>query len=147
MVAHFCSKCKCPAERPGYCRECFRVYFKDWRVKHRKKYNDYLRQTGKRRRASNLERRREAHRKKTYGLSSKDFERLVRMQNNRCSICGFAFKTDRGRNDIPWVDHDHATLQVRGLLCGGCNRGLGQFKDSIRCLESAIIYLRKAGLT
>lgn len=39
------------------------------------------------------------------------------------------------------VDHCHQTNQVRGLLCGPCNRALGLLKDNIGNLERAIAYL------
>lgn len=40
-----------------------------------------------------------------------------------------------------FVDHNHETKKVRGLLCTNCNAGLGMFKDSIEKLELAIDYL------
>lgn len=35
----------------------------------------------------------------------------------------------------------HKSNFVRGLLCHGCNIGLGAFKDDINNLKSAISYL------
>jgi hypothetical protein len=39
------------------------------------------------------------------------------------------------------TDHDHLTNMIRGILCQGCNCGLGQFKDSVKLLQLAVGYL------
>jgi hypothetical protein len=39
------------------------------------------------------------------------------------------------------VDHDHVTAAVRGVLCGGCNTGMGQLRDNPWVLRRAIEYL------
>lgn len=41
------------------------------------------------------------------------------------------------------IDHDHKTGEVRGLLCGNCNSGIGMLGDDPRLLEKAIVYLSK----
>jgi len=40
-----------------------------------------------------------------------------------------------------FVDHDHKTKIVRGLLCRKCNIGLDYFKDNIISLQRVIKYL------
>ncbi len=80
-----------------------------------------------------------------YGLTREQFYALWDSQEGKCKICNKVLifdKTDKSDPDAkPHVDHCHATGKVRGILCRGCNRGLGGFKDSISNLESAIRYL------
>ena len=80
---------------------------------------------------------------KTYGVTDKWFDEMMEIQGGRCAICNEKPKKDRRL----CIDHDHATGIKRGLLCDGCNRGLGDFKDNPRSLEFAIIYLKVGGRT
>ena len=41
------------------------------------------------------------------------------------------------------IDHCHDTGAVRGLLCHGCNTGIGSLNDDIELLQRAIDYLRE----
>jgi hypothetical protein len=73
-----------------------------------------------------------------YGISESAFEVLLQTQNRHCAICPTPLANDRHTH----VDHDHATGRVRGLLCGPCNVGLGNFRDDLKRLASAARYLR-----
>ena len=42
-----------------------------------------------------------------------------------------------------FIDHDHTTKKVRGLLCLWCNTVIGFAKDNIETLKNAITYLKK----
>ena len=64
-----------------------------------------------------------------------DVEAIARSQNFRCAICGNPGKL--------FIDHDHVTGKVRGMLCRKCNIGLGHFGDSASFLASASTYLRR----
>lgn len=76
--------------------------------------------------------------RKKYALTPEDYERMLEAQDGVCAICGTI-----GENKRPLhVDHDHATGAIRGLLCRQCNNGLGNFKDQIAVMESAIGYLK-----
>lgn len=75
------------------------------------------------------------HLMRRYGLSDLEVSEMARKQGGKCLICGSGLSR-------PHVDHDHATGEVRGILCSNCNGGLGNFKDDIGTLEAAIRYLR-----
>lgn len=65
---------------------------------------------------------------------------MLAKQGGVCAICKNPEKSC-ARGYRLAVDHDHATKQVRGLLCVNCNQGLGHFRDSIPRLQAAIGYL------
>lgn len=73
-----------------------------------------------------------------YGLTRQEFDALVIKQGSKCAICLTTFSTTFDTH----VDHCHTTGRVRGLLCNGCNTGLGQFRDNPLFLSSAIDYLK-----
>lgn len=75
-----------------------------------------------------------------YGLSPERFEALMAEQGNACAICR-STEWPGKHPGTPHVDHDHQTGEVRGLLCGPCNTGLGQFGDDPARLRAAIEYL------
>ena len=63
-----------------------------------------------------------------------EYLRLMKsLQNGLCAICQ--------RKATLYIDHDHATGQVRGWLCARCNTGLGYLGDSTLLLQRAIDYL------
>ena len=74
---------------------------------------------------ASLTRTRNRQLQKKYGLSLDNYNELFIQQGGKCAICG---KLQSEFNYPFHVDHDHLTGQVRGLLCAGCNTGLGQFE-------------------
>jgi len=95
-----------------------------------------------RRRTRTRESRRREWMPKKYGISYEEFLDLLASQRGCCAICG----TDQpgGKHDWWSVDHDHTLGDVRGVLCTGCNVGLGAFRDSTQTMRSAIAYLDRA---
>jgi hypothetical protein len=82
---------------------------------------------------------RERKLKHRYGLTQAQYDEILAEQGGGCAICG---KTETDSTGRPLsVDHNHRTNEVRGLLCGNCNRALGLFQDDITLLRRAITYL------
>ena len=75
--------------------------------------------------------------KRLYGISLEEYTNILEEQEGGCAICG---KTVL--EDTLCVDHDHDTGTVRGLLCHGCNRGIGLLQDSSDNLMAAAEYLK-----
>lgn len=87
--------------------------------------------------AANRNARRNKTLKSKYGLTQEQWDAMFRAQGSKCKIC---LSTDPGSPQ--WhTDHCHTTGQVRGILCHGCNIGLGGFKDNTAALARAIDYL------
>lgn len=57
------------------------------------------------------------YRKKRYGVTQDDVDKLILSQNGVCAICTTRPPT--------CVDHCHNTNQVRGMLCQRCNSAIG----------------------
>jgi hypothetical protein len=78
-----------------------------------------------------------------YGMSHDDLLAMLTAQENLCAICGRALAREadpRKKREFA-IDHDAVTGKVRGLLCHGCNKGIGFFKDDPCLLARAIVYL------
>lgn len=77
--------------------------------------------------------------RRQYGISMQQFEALLAFQGGGCAICQKPIDALRRRMNI---DHDHETNEVRGLLCSGCNTGLGHLGDNVEGLKRALYYLQ-----
>lgn len=75
-----------------------------------------------------------------YGITLEQYNNMLEAQNYTCAICGNGDEVEGRRLAI---DHCHTTGEVRGLLCGKCNRALGLFYDNKDLLSKAIKYLTK----
>lgn len=79
---------------------------------------------------------------RNYGITLEIYEEMVLEQNNCCAICRCELVGKNNASSAPVVDHCHESLEVRGILCMSCNKGLGMFKDDITALQNAIEYLK-----
>jgi hypothetical protein len=73
------------------------------------------------------------HVERKYGLTERRLARMLAVQGGACVICL--------TGPAEHVDHDHGTGEVRGILCSGCNTGLGSFGDDLDRLYGAMSYV------
>lgn len=79
----------------------------------------------------------------SYGLSPDNFDQLWQAQSGCCGVCSRALVMGGRFNASVFVDHDHKTGRVRGLLCMRCNTVLGFLEDSALLCLAAVNYLDK----
>lgn len=118
----------------SWCKECEYKHRKPYipkikpkRIKIGKHYNDIKREN------------KERMLKWRYGLSIEEYKSMYDNQNGCCAIC--KIPKELGTKKGLFIDHNHITLKIRGLLCSTCNSGLGKFKDDVNLLKKAIEYL------
>lgn len=75
-----------------------------------------------------------------YKLTPADIERMTAEQGGCCKVCRGKPAGARHHSKL-FVDHDHETGKIRGLLCHGCNSAIGLMKDSAGRLRAAAEYL------
>lgn len=88
---------------------------------------------------------RQAHLRRSFGITIEQYNDLFRQQNGVCAICR---KPETVRNakygpGILKVDHCHKSGRVRGLLCNRCNLGIGHLQDDAVLVRAAAEYLEK----
>lgn len=94
---------------------------------------------------------------KFYGLTEQELTAMWEAQDRKCGICREDILLMGEHVDGKYIkpgniDHDHSCCPgpsscgacVRGLLCFSCNKGIGNFEDSIERLQNAQEYLRKS---
>ena len=75
-----------------------------------------------------------------HGITVEDYNRMFDSQDGCCAICG---KHQIELDHRMYVDHDHYTGEIRGLLCRNCNLAIGLLNDDELLLTKAISYLMK----
>ena len=83
--------------------------------------------------------------KTRYGISVEEYEAIFAKQNGVCAICEKPENlTKDGKLHALAVDHNHETLQVRGLLCMNCNTRLDYFEGKNILVKLMAYLMRQA---
>jgi hypothetical protein len=87
--------------------------------------------------------------RRNYDMSVGEYLEMYKRQRGLCRICKteiqLYFQPDDTKAQA-FVDHDHKTGKVRGLLCRRCNYGIGYYEDwyqpNMRAVQKYLVYHR-----
>lgn len=128
--------------RQGRCKKCDAEAMLEWTRDNRERF--LARQ--KSYRVANPERYTRIRLRRSaieLGLDPDEVEAYFKAHSGLCDICGRHPWDVRSIGRRLSIDHDHATGEFRGLLCGDCNTMLGFGSDDPRRLRAAARYLEK----
>lgn len=95
-------------------------------------------------RAQNRDIYKDAELRRDFGISIDQYRQMLEAQQGLCSVCGKPETGIRqGKLLTLAVDHCHATGEIRDLLCGACNKGVGYFRDDPALLRKMADYLER----
>lgn len=78
------------------------------------------------------------------GFTLKDYDKLLRSQRGKCAICGAKYAVNgRAKKGPLYVDHNHQTGRIRGLLCARCNFAVGFVEVNSKLICNINEYLEK----
>lgn len=81
--------------------------------------------------------KRDKYLRRIYGITLQQYTQLLKQQSGVCAICKKPPKVNL------CVDHNHANLEIRGLLCSFCNRRVIGRHTSAVLFQAAADYLRQ----
>jgi len=128
------SKCCC------YCKKTKQLDEFSLNNKRRDGHQTYCKSCG-------YEKQTEWYYQRKHGITIEERDALLASQSGICLICEnpIAFKQNKGRGmntgEEAVLDHCHTSGEIRGVLCGHCNTGIGALRDNVRSLQNAIKYL------
>lgn len=114
------------------CKPCVNAFNRAYHHANKERMQEWKRRSALRRWA-----------KKILNLDHVHYEALLARAAGRCEVCGRPESTTstNGHSFMLAIDHDHVTMQVRGMLCRACNSALGHAYDSPTLLRKLADYL------
>lgn len=134
--------------RQGQCKVCRTAQMQEHRAKDPEKSREIARRSFAKNRKKGTEYRLEWKRrngdkvrgyalKSRYDITQEQVDQMKSEQGGLCPLCARELPAIRAH-----TDHSHATGKIRGILCGGCNIGLG-FIEKPDFLPRALAYLKR----
>jgi hypothetical protein len=74
------------------------------------------------------------------GMNMEEFEKEVLLQGGTCKICS---EPPTQGFDRLCIDHNHQTMQYRGLLCSKCNTAIGLLNENPDLFQKIHDYLEE----
>lgn len=128
-----------------FCSECAKVQYLQWKRDNSKRHYEQDKTS-----SEWMEQRREYLRKgnlkRKFGIDHETYERMFIAQNGLCACCGNPETLIDLRSGLPRalaVDHNHATGEVRSLLCQACNVAFGLMAESPDRVKLLLQYAEK----
>lgn len=119
-------------------------YKKEWKLRNPEKIREYaIRQRQKKGPPSDEQRayKRNYDLLRCFGITVEQYDELLKAQQGCCAICDRTDADQRGHR--LHVDHNHKTREIRGLLCGSCNKDLIGRRTDPNVFRRAAEYLEK----
>ena len=131
------------------CRGCQSIRHKCYYNKNKREICERTKRNHRQRRLSSSWRLKErtnrcASNIKRYGITVEQYDQMFEEQDGVCAICGKPQTMVHGKSGVLmrlYIDHDHKTGRVRGLLCSSCNLRLAVLEDKEFC-KNSMKYLR-----
>lgn len=76
-----------------------------------------------------------------YKMEVEQYDEMFTRQGGCCAICGYKPDKFAEKENKLYVDHNHKTDRVRGLLCMNCNSALGHLNEDLTIIKKAIEYI------
>ena len=81
------------------------------------------------------------------GWTLEHFNEVLEEQKGLCAVCKVVLtfeKTSGASSTRACADHVHTTPpKPRGILCAGCNVGIGMLKDNPEVIRASAFYIEK----
>ena len=116
------------------CKCCSTEHSRERREANKDRWNE-----SRRNRPAEVKLRQQDKRKaRWYGITPED---VAELKTKPCEACGKPAHLNRC--NVSYLDHNHTTGKLRGVLCHECNTALGLLGESVDRMNSLADYIRR----